>query len=359
MTTDLAIRPDQHGFTEPQVDVIRRQLGIEDVPDEELALYFHQALRTGLDPFSKQCYLIARWNNKKRRHDYTVQTGIDGYRLIADRTGQYAGSDAPEFGQDDRGKSYAKVTVWKLVNGVRCPFSAIAYYDEYVARDKEDRPSGLWGKMPRGQTAKCAEALALRKAFPADLSGIYTHEEMQQADSEASADVHAQVRKIPPYAVNKETGELETVEAVNEVPYVHQQRQEDAPGVREAQAAKAHPDDPDFEELVGPSSPQAGQAVGEEAAGQPQPHDEPPVYAPGPGEGPPAWAELVGRIQATGTKAVDFWRQTRTDAEQQGIRDVPTRTGNLREHPQFHAFLSARVDQLEADVGAAQQEELS
>src|SRR3990167_4758979 len=117
---------------------------------------------------------------KTGNEDLSIQTGIDGYRLIADRTGFYAGSDEPTYMiADDGWPDVASVTVHKLVGGVRCPFSASARWKEY-AQDT----SPMWKKMPFLMLVNCAEALALRKAFPAELSGVYTHEEMMQADNE-------------------------------------------------------------------------------------------------------------------------------------------------------------------------------
>lgn len=199
--TTLAIRDEQQTFTIDQIDAIKRQINVEDVPDAELAIFFHQAKRTGLDPFAKQIYLIPRWNKKKRRHDYTIQTSIDGMRLIAARTGVYAGSDRPVF-EDRNGLAVftddvqvlerrdvcAVVTVWKIVQGQRVAFTSEAWWSEFV-QTYDGKPSNLWATKPRLMLAKCAEALALRKAFPAEMSGVYSEEEMHQADA-PSASVH-------------------------------------------------------------------------------------------------------------------------------------------------------------------------
>ncbi|MFC5883352.1 phage recombination protein Bet, partial [Streptomyces virginiae] len=189
----LAIRPDQTNWTPEQAAVLR-QGGIDnDVTPAELSGFLHLSQRTGLDPFTRQVYLIGRWDNRQKRKVFTPQTSIDGYRVIAHRVVAAAGHtlgyedtlwcDASGRWYDvwlsDEAPAAAKVVVVR--NGQRFP--AVAKYSEYVQRGKEDKVIGLWGKMPATMTAKCAEALALRMAFPHDLAGVYTAEEMAQADN--------------------------------------------------------------------------------------------------------------------------------------------------------------------------------
>lgn len=179
-------------FDSGKIDLIRRTVA-KDATADELALFLHQCRRTGLDPLARQIY-FQKYNSKRHGPQMTIITGIDGYRLVADRTGRYAGNDDPVFDGRVKAKFYqddfeapakATVTVWKLVNGVRMPFSASAYWSEYFPGE----PSGaMWRKMPHVMLAKCAEALALRKAFPADLSGVYTREEMDQAGYDGALD---------------------------------------------------------------------------------------------------------------------------------------------------------------------------
>jgi phage recombination protein Bet len=191
----LAIRPDQTAWTPEQAAVLR-QSGIKDqVTPAELSGFLHLCQRTGLDPFSRQIYLIGRFSKKDGREVYTPQTGIDGYRVIAQRvTAQTGGTygyedtvwcDPSGRWRDvwlaDEPPAAAKVTV--IRNGQH--FSAVATFREYVQAFPDGNPKGLWAKMPAGQIAKCAEALALRKAFPHDLAGVYTAEEMDQADNTA------------------------------------------------------------------------------------------------------------------------------------------------------------------------------
>lgn len=189
--SNLVISSDQTGFT-PQQLASLKQLGVDKVADGDLAVFFHQCQRTGLDPFAKQIYLVGRYDSRTGAMRYTIQTGIDGYRLIAERTGVYAGSDESWEEVDGRLVS-ATVTVRKIVAGQVCPFTATARLAEYVQTGKDGKPMGLWSKMPHRMLAKCAEALALRKAFPQDLSGLYTAEEMSQADSPAPAPAPQQV----------------------------------------------------------------------------------------------------------------------------------------------------------------------
>ncbi|WP_405561887.1 phage recombination protein Bet [Streptomyces sp. NBC_01180] len=189
----LAIRAEQTAWTTEQAAVLR-QSGIKDeVTAAELSGFLHLCQRTGLDPFSRQIYLIGRKDRRANRDVYTPQTGIDGYRVIAQRvTAQTGGTYGYEdtLWCDPSGRwrdvwlaeeppAAAKVTV--IRNGQR--FSAVATFREYVQAFPDGNPKGLWAKMPAGQTAKCAEALALRKAFPHDLAGVYTAEEMAQADN--------------------------------------------------------------------------------------------------------------------------------------------------------------------------------
>lgn len=189
----LAIRAEQTMWTPEQAAVLR-QSGIgESVTNAELAGFLHLCQRTGLDPFSRQIYLIGRWDRKANREVFTPQTGIDGYRVVARRAtaktgGTYGYEDTlwcdasgrwRDVWLENEPPAAAKVTVTR--DGAR--FSAVARFSEYVQTNREGKPLGLWGKMPASQIAKCCEALALRKAFPHDLAGVYTAEEMQQADN--------------------------------------------------------------------------------------------------------------------------------------------------------------------------------
>ena len=192
-TGDLALSPDQTEWTEKQ----RYALGLgQNVTGADLAIYLHVCQRTGLDPFARQIYMIERWTKDGPRQ--TIQTGIDGYRLIARRATDAARGALAYAAMEWCGADGAWRDVWlspEAPAAARCvvlrdgqPYPAVALYREYVQTYKDKSsgqtvPTAMWKDKAAGQLQKCAEALALRKAFPLDLSGIYVEEEMQQADN--------------------------------------------------------------------------------------------------------------------------------------------------------------------------------
>jgi len=159
---------------------------------DELKLFAYACQRTGLDPFSKQIYAI------KRSGKMTIQAGIDGLRAIAERTGQLDGSETYWCGADgawqdvwlaDKPPAAAKTIIYR--KGSSHAFIGVARFADYNAGQ------GLWSKMPAAMIAKCSEALALRKAFPANLSGVYTTDEMEQAEEVTVTPVAAPKAALP------------------------------------------------------------------------------------------------------------------------------------------------------------------
>jgi phage recombination protein Bet len=166
-------------LTNDQIELVKRTIA-KGASADELQLFLAQCKRTGLDPFSRQIYWI------KRGSTGTTQVSIDGFRVIAERSGELDGQEVHWCDADG-----AFVEVWLkptppaasrvLVYRKGCakPFPGVAKWSEYNAG------GNMWSKMPATMLAKCAEALALRKAFPHQLSGLYTPDEMAQADAPA------------------------------------------------------------------------------------------------------------------------------------------------------------------------------
>ena len=163
---------DISGYTSDQVALIKSTIAV-GATNDELMLFLQVCKNHKLDPFTRQIHFV------KRAGKGTIQISIDGFRAIAERTGNYAGNDDPVF-DDEQKPQKATATVWKMVNGVRCPFNATARWSQYFPGDTQ---GFMWKKMPHVMLGKCAEALALRKAFPEALSGLYSDEEMDQANA--------------------------------------------------------------------------------------------------------------------------------------------------------------------------------
>ena len=166
-------------WTQEQTALISSTIAPGCTPDE-LKLFSYACQRSGLDPFSKQIYAI------KRGGKMSIQVGIDGLRSVAERSGQLDGSATFWIG-DTEGSQWsdvwlgskppaaAKTIIYR--KGCSHPFVGVARFQDYNAGQ------GLWSKMPAAMLAKCSEALALRKAFPADMSSLYTADEMEQAET--------------------------------------------------------------------------------------------------------------------------------------------------------------------------------
>ncbi|MFA6429731.1 MAG: phage recombination protein Bet [Patescibacteria group bacterium] len=159
-------------YTQEEKEIIRNQIA-KGCTDTEVGYFLTVCKSVGLSPFSKQIYCI------KRGAGATIQVSIDGFRAIAARTKQLAGIDQAIYDTESApNPNKASVTVWRLTQGQRYAYTGVARWEEY----KQDA-GPMWKRMPYLMLAKCAESLALRKAFPNELSDLYTHEEMGQADN--------------------------------------------------------------------------------------------------------------------------------------------------------------------------------
>ncbi|MGH3540773.1 MAG: phage recombination protein Bet [Mycobacterium sp.] len=201
----LALRGDQLDWTESQRAALE-QIGIAEAPAGDQQVFLHVAQRVGLDPFARQIYLIGRKDSQAPSgKKWTIQTGIDGFRVFSERHSQYAGDmDAEWCGDDevwrdvwvsDQPPKAARFTVLRKDRDK--PIRAVAHYSEYVVTNYGGEPNHVWKTKPAGQLAKCAEALARRRAFPQDLAAVYTDDEMAHVDNPPMVVIQAAEREQP------------------------------------------------------------------------------------------------------------------------------------------------------------------
>lgn len=205
MSTALATLPkssDKNTWTEEEKALVEAaglvhtdaQTGQKTLAERAtVAAFLQHCARTGLDPIARQIYSIAR--KSKGQLKWQIQISIDGARLVAERSGQYEGQTTPEFTADGitwtqvwlspEPPKAARVGVYR--RGFRDALYAVALWDAYVQTTYKGDVTEMWRKMGPLMLAKCAEMLALRKAFPQDLSGLYSAEEMDQASAPAEA----------------------------------------------------------------------------------------------------------------------------------------------------------------------------
>jgi phage recombination protein Bet len=194
-TAIVAVVEQQHALApvipESKYALLRDTL-CKGATDDEFDLFKLICNRLRLDPFAKQIYAVKRYDSTLRREVMAAQVSIDGMRLNAERTGKYGGTKDPEWCGEDgvwhdvwlSEKPPAAARVRVVRRDFMEPVGAIALYREYVQKTREGNPTKFWRDMPAGQLAKCAESLALRKAFPNEMSGVYSDVEMGQADND-------------------------------------------------------------------------------------------------------------------------------------------------------------------------------
>jgi phage recombination protein Bet len=172
-------------YEKPDLQLIKDTVA-KGATDAELGLFIWTAQMRGLNPLTRQIHLVKRKQGDKEVA--VIQTGIDGFRLIADRTGRYVPSSKPTLFEHEKGADgrpyLVRATVYgmKIVSGQAFEFSATAKFREY-AQSFGGRLGNMWQKMPETMLEKCAEAKLLRKGFPEELSGLYSDDEMEQADN--------------------------------------------------------------------------------------------------------------------------------------------------------------------------------
>lgn len=192
------IKNDQLILTDKHKALIQKQIA-PNATKEELELFFMMAYRTRLDPLMKQLYFIKY--GKGERASVSYVTSIDGYRIIAHRTGLFDGIDEPIYKSVGNRLHSCTLRVYK--KGCKHAFAATVKFTEY------NTGKNLWAKMPETMLAKVAEAHALRKAFPQDLSGIYTTDEMEQAKpAQVVSGKPAPAKPSPPSMITKSQAQM-------------------------------------------------------------------------------------------------------------------------------------------------------
>lgn len=196
------------GLSQEQIELVKDTI-CRGATNDELALFVQVCNRTGLDPFAKQVYAVKRWDSKLKREVMACQVSIDGLRLTAERSGKYAGQIGPLWcGHDGEWRDVwlssefpAAAKVGVLRRDFAEPLWAVAHWVEYVQTTKEGAVTSMWREKATIMLAKCAESLGLRKAFPMELSGLYTSEEMRSADDVVEATFEREQFASPPAPV--------------------------------------------------------------------------------------------------------------------------------------------------------------
>lgn len=172
-------------ITRSQIDLIKRTIFI-GADDDEMRLYFYECRRRGVHPMDRLIYPVVR-KDKTGNRRVTFQMGIDYLRAAGEETGRYVGQKPMQYGTPIK-QGEINVPEWAEAiilrkdpeTGEVVEIPHRTYWKEYYPG--EDL-GFMWRKMPMNQLGKCAEAGALRKAFPRKLGGLYINEEMEQAEA--------------------------------------------------------------------------------------------------------------------------------------------------------------------------------
>lgn len=187
-------------MTREQVDLLKRTVA-KGTTDDEFKLFLEVCGRRKVDPFSRLIYPVKRYDSRERCEVMALQSSIDYFRLTAERHGRYAGQVGPQWCGDDG--TWTEVWLQKdPPRAARCgvlrsdfkePLFAVALWDAYCQKTREGAPTRAWATMGSLMLGKCAEALAIRRAFPEDLAGLYTADEMEQSENGRPAAIEAHV----------------------------------------------------------------------------------------------------------------------------------------------------------------------
>lgn len=248
------------GYSREQIELIKTTIA-RGATDNELALFIQTCQRTALDPFARQVFAVKRWDSALGREVMAIQVSIDGFRLIAARTTEYQGQTTPEWCGPDgvwaqvwlkpEPPAAARVGVWR--KDFREPAWGVARYSAYCQIKKDGNPNAMWARFGVEMLAKCAESLALRKAFPNELSGLYTKEEMDQSSDPEPARI-ARPRASSEATVAPEPVVVgERIQWPDDMPPMPSDA--DAPADRLDAATGTHKDPPGWTRVGGAATP--------------------------------------------------------------------------------------------------------
>jgi phage recombination protein Bet len=243
-----------------------------------LALSYCKARK--LDPFKRPVHIVPMWNAQLKRMVETVWPGIGELRTTAFRTGQYAGRDEAKYGPTKTEKigsavvtypEWCQVTVYRLLNGERMPFPGprVWWLETYATAGKDDpSPNSMWRRRSFGQIDKCAEAAALRAAFPEEVGNEYSAEEMEGKVLEGAVSPTGEVTIAKTKALDERLDQLADGAAIDHDPDTGEVIEEENTGTETAgpdpAASQAAADGQSTSEATGEA------AAGEEARGEPR-----------------------------------------------------------------------------------------
>lgn len=220
-STSLASVEQKMHFSDDQLRMIRDTYA-NGASESEFQMLMAIAKARKLNPLFRQIWFVNRWDSQKNKLVWSPQVSIDGLRCIAERSGLYDGQDEPEFIYEEGHKTPSCVKVRIYKKGIPRPFVGVAHFSEYVAKKKDGKPTQMWSEKPHIMISKCAEALALRKAFPEDMAGLYVPEEMDQAQrhEEEPPRPSMAARAIQAHRTPEDTYEMDSSTDPSSIAYV-------------------------------------------------------------------------------------------------------------------------------------------
>jgi phage recombination protein Bet len=169
-------------FEDPKIILTLKRTVAQGLTDEEFMLFAQFCKSTKLNPFKKEIWAI------KAGGRLQLMTGIAGYLAIANSNPQFDGMEV-DVTTDDKGKP-VKATCKVYRKDRKYPSVGIALMSEFA------KSTPIWSQMPSVMLQKVAKSIALREAFPQELNGLYTQEEMPQEYAAPTATVETKAELV-------------------------------------------------------------------------------------------------------------------------------------------------------------------